>query len=379
MTSGLMVDLTDYNRIRHFDRTACTVTVEAGCRLWELSEALWARGMALDNLGDIDVQSVAGATATATHGTGVTHGNLSSAIIGMRLIDGNGNVVVCDSETNSEVLRAARVGLGVLGLVSTVTLQCVPAFNLHAVEVPRQLDEVLEDFDELLEQHDHFEFFWIPGTRWALTKSNRRNYEPAAPRSTRDALVQDELLANAAFGLANWAGSLRPSWFVEVARRIPSAGHLNYNDRSYRVFASPRRVRFVETEWAVPIECTVEAVQRVRKVINGLGYPVSFPMEVRAVRSDDISLSTAAGRTTGFISVHMYRGMPHEDYFQKVADVMADYEGRPHWGKLHNLTAKELSALYPDWDHFQEVRTQLDPNGTFENNEIRRTLGPVGG
>ena len=379
LTDGLMVALEDYGRIRSVDRQACTVTVEAGCRLSDLSAALWTRGLALPNLGDIDVQTVSGATATATHGTGLGFGNISSAVVGLRLVDGTGAVVDCDAERHPEVFRAARAGLGALGLVSTLTLQCVPAYHLHAVHEPRPVDEVLESFDELVAAHDHFEFFWVPGTRWALTKTHRRNHEPLAPRSRKDAFVSDVLLDNVGFGLANRAGAVRPGWFKQVARRLPSTGRVEFNDRSYRVFATPRHVRFVESEWAVPVESTVEVFRRVREVATALDYPVTFPVEVRVSAADDITLSTASGRTTGWVSVHMYRGMPHEEYFAKVADVMADYDARPHWGKLHPRTAAELAPLYPGWDEFQEVRAQLDPHGTFENAELRRILGPVGG
>jgi L-gulono-1,4-lactone dehydrogenase len=376
LTDGVLVDLRDYGRILSVDRDACTVTVQAGARLRDMSEYLWSHGLAFTNLGDIDVQSLAGATATATHGTGLRFGNLSSGITAMRIVDGTGAVHAVDATHEPEVFAAARVGIGALGLVSTITLQVEPAFHLHAVEEPRRVDEVLESFDELVRAHDHYEFFWVPHTGWALTKANRRNQETLSPRSAWDAFVQDELWTNAAFGAVNRVGTLRPSLIRRLSRMVPSPGRVEYNDRSYRVFASPRRVRFLEMEYAVPLEATVEALQGVRAVVERLGFPVSFPVEVRATQADDIPLSTASGRDTGYVAVHMYRGMPHEEYFHAVEAVMRDLDGRPHWGKLHGRTAADLAPVYPDWDAFQAVRARMDPAGVFENAATRRVLGP---
>ena len=377
LTDGVLIDLRDYDRVLAVDRETCTVTVQSGARLHDLSRFLWTRGLAFTNLGDIDVQSVAGATSTATHGTGLGFGNLSSAIVGMRLIDGSGDVHVLDAAHEPEVFSAARVGIGALGIVSTLTLQVEPSFHLHAIEEPRRVDEVLESFDDLMAAHDHFEFFWVPHTGWALTKSNRRNHEAPDPRPKLDAFMQDRIWSNAAFDAINRVGTLRPSLLPRLGRLLPSSGRVEYNDRSYRVFASPRTVRFVEMEYAVPFQATVEALQRVRALVDGLGYPVSFPVEVRAVRGDDIPLSTASGRDTGYVAVHMYRGMPYEEYFRGVESIMRDLDGRPHWGKLHWRTPEDLAPAYPGWSGFQEVRARLDPDGVFENAATRRVLGPI--
>jgi L-gulonolactone oxidase len=379
LTDGVLVDLSDYDRILEVDREACTVTVQAGARLRDVSELLWTRGLAFENLGDIDVQTVAGATATATHGTGLTFRNLSSAVVAMRIVDGSGGVVECSAAREPEVFAAARVGLGALGIVSTLTLRVVPAFHLHAVEEPRRIDEVLESFRELVATHDHYEFFWVPHTGWALTKANRRNHEAPAPRPAAEAWRRDVWWDNVAFDLVNRVGALRPSLLRPLLKRIPGAGHVEYNDRSYRVFASPRTSRFVEMEYAVPLEATVEAVQGVRSVVEGLGWTVSFPVEVRAVRGDDIPLSTASGRDSGYVAVHMHRSMPHEEYFGQVESIMRDLGGRPHWGKLHRRTAADLAPAYPGWDRFQEVRARMDPTGTFASAATDRVLGPVGG
>ena len=376
LSDGVLCDLSSYAQVLDVDHAARTVTVQSGITLHELSAFLWTRGLALSNLGDIDVQSVAGATSTGTHGTGLRFGNLSTAISEMRIIDGAGEVHECSATQEPDLFAAARVGLGALGLISTLTLQVEPAFHLQAIEEPRLIDEVLESLPETFGSHDHFEFFWVPHTRWALTKSNRRTTEPVRPRSRRDTFVYDRLATNVLFGAVNRIGTWRPSLLPTLGKRLPSAGRVEYIDRSYRVFASPRDVRFVEMEYAVPLDATVDAVRAVRSIVNDLGYPISFPVEVRATGADDIALSSASGRDTGYVAVHMYRDMPHEEYFGRVESVMRELGGRPHWGKLHRRTAADLAPAYPRWAEFQALRDRMDPARVFHNAYLERVLGP---
>lgn len=379
LSDATLVDLVDYGRILAVDRSACTVTVQAGARIDEVAESMWTRGLAFTNPGDIDSRTVAGATQTASHGTGARFGNLASDIVGMRLIDGTGRVHELDGSHEPELFAAARASVGALGIVSTLTLRVSPAFNLHAVREQRSIDEVLERFDELTAANDHFEFLWVPGTRQATTGRNRRNHDRPNARSKGERWLHDRLGGDHASGIADRVVRRRPWWGPAVSRRLPSAGRVEFNDRSYRVFASRRRVRFVEMEYAVPIEATVEAFGRVRALVERLDYPVSLPIGVRTSAADDITLSTASGRSTGWVSVQVHRGVPYEEYFRGVESVMADLDGRPHWGKLHFRTAADLAPLYPGWDVFQELRARLDPRGTFQNPALTRVLGPVGG
>jgi FAD-linked oxidoreductase len=376
-TDGVLVDLSGYGRVVDHDAATGQVTVEAGIPLHRLSEELDRRGLALENMGDIDRQSIAGATQTATHGTGLRYRNLSSQIVGMRLVTGDGTVLAATPGENPDVFACARAGLGALGLVSTLTLQCVPAFRLHAVEEPVPVDEVLADLDDLVAEHDHYEFYWVPHTRWALTKRNRRTDEPARPRGGLREWVDDMALGNYAFGVLCRLGRWRPEAIPRLAKIIPSTGRLDYVDRSDRVFTSPRRVRFYEMEYAVPREALPEALNRVRRLVDELGTPLSFPVEVRVVAGDDIPLSTAYGRETGYIAVHVYQGTTYDAYFSGVERIMDSYGGRPHWGKLHFQRSETLAPRYPRWDEFQAVRARLDPEGRFANPYLDRVLGPV--
>jgi L-gulono-1,4-lactone dehydrogenase len=377
-TDGVLVDLSRYGRVLSTEPLpdgGALVTVEAGIKLHRLCDELDARGVALTNMGDIDQQSISGATQTSTHGTGLQFGNLATQIAALRLVTADGSVLDLSPEQSPDLFDAARVGLGALGLVSTVTLRCPPAFRLHAVEAPMPVDDVLAHLDELVAEHDHYEFYWVPHTRWALTKANRRTSEAPRPRSAVKEWVDDIALQNVAFGALCRVGRRWPSAIPRLAKIIPSTGTIDYVDRSDRVFTSPRKVRFWEMEYAIPRDALPEALNRVRDLVDRIGVPISFPVEVRVSAPDDIWLSTAHGRETGYIAVHVYKGTPYDAYFSGVEAIMSSYGGRPHWGKLHFQRAASLATYYPKWNEFQSVRRQLDPEGRFSNPYLDRVLG----
>jgi L-gulonolactone oxidase len=377
-TDGALVDLSSYGRVVDADPGTGQVTVQAGITLHRLCDELDARGLAMENMGDIAYQSIAGATSTATHGTGEAFGGLATQIVGLRLVTGDGSVLDCTpGGPHADVLDVARVGLGALGVLSTVTLQTVPAFRLHAVEEPMPVDDVLADFDGFMASTDHVEFYWVPHTRWALTKRNTRTREPAAPRPRRKELYDDLFAQNLAFGAMCRVGRRFPRAIPRLAKLVPSSGRVDYTDRSDKVFTSPRHVHFYEMEYAIPAEAVPEALNRVRRLVDTIGVPISFPVEVRVAAGDDIPLSTASGRRTGYIAVHVYRGTAaYDQYFTGVESIMDDYGGRPHWGKLHYQRAATLAGRYPRWDDFAAMRRRLDAAGTFANPHLDRILGP---
>jgi L-gulonolactone oxidase len=377
LTDGRLVKLDNYNRVLSIDREKQTATVQAGITLAELSDELDKQGLALENLGDINVQTVAGAISTATHGTGLAFGGIATQISGLRLITGDGSILDCSTDGEPDIFKAALVGLGAMGVISTVTVRCVKAFNLHALEMPERVDKVIESIDENLRENDHFEFFWVPNTGWALTKRNQRTQARVAPRSRWKEFRDDILVSNVAFDALCRIGRLRPSLVPRIAKVIPDTGRTEYIDKSYRVFSTPRLVHFYEMEYAVPIESGIEAFNRVRRFLRESGLIPIFPVEVRFTAGDDIWLSTASGRATCYIAVHVYQGMQYQQYFEAVEDIMNDYGGRPHWGKLHFQTAETLAARYPEWDAFQQARERVDPEGRFANPYLDRVLGPV--
>lgn len=375
MTSGELLSLDRMSELIAVDREAATVTVQAGIRLRALNERLAEVGLAMPNLGDIDVQSLAGAISTATHGTGREFGNLATTVIGLELVTGTGEVVRVDADRDPDLLRVAKVSLGALGVITEVTLQLVPAFRLHAVETVEVLDEVLTDVDAFASSADHAELFWMPGSRRCQVKRNRRTDEPARPQPTL-AYVRDKWIGeNIGFGLVCRAGRRFPSIAPRIAKVVAaSATERELIDRSDKVFASPRHVRFLEMEYGIPLEHLPEAVHRVRALTAELSFPPLFPIEVRVSAADDIPLSTGYGRANGWIAVHQYRGAPYEAYFHGVESIMRRFDGRPHWGKMHYRTAADLRPAYPEWDTFTAWRAKLDPDGTFRNPYLDRVL-----
>ncbi len=377
LTDGHLVQLDNYQRILKTDSVNGRVTVEAGIKLHRLNEELDRRGLAMPNLGDIDRQSISGAISTATHGTARDLGGIARDVVGLRLIAGDGSIIDCSADENADIFHAARVGVGALGIISTVTLQCVPSFNLHAREVPMDVDDVLAHMDEHIASNDHFEFYWVPGTRWAISKFNNRTDAEGPRRGAWHQFRDDILFSNAAFWVVCRAGRLSPSIIPRVAKIMPNAGATEYVDRSDKVFCTPRHVRFYEMEYEIPFEATKEAFSRVRQYIKRSGLILSFPIEVRFTIGDDIPLSTTYGRRSCYIAVHVYQHTHYQQYFEAVEDIMDDYGGRPHWGKLHFQTAETLAPRYPEWDKFQAVRKTLDSEGRFSNPYLERVLGPI--
>jgi L-gulono-1,4-lactone dehydrogenase len=377
LTDGRLIRLDDYARVLSIDREKQTATVQAGITIARLSQELDKHGLALENLGDINYQSISGAISTATHGTGRALGGIATQVKGLRVITSDGSIVECSAEKEPDTFRAARVGLGALGIISTVTLRCVKAFNLRVIEMPERVDQVIERLDENVQTNDHFEFFWVPNTGWALTKRNQRTTAPLATRGVWKEFRDDILVSNFAFEALCRIGRLRPSLIPRVARALPQTGRTEYIDKSYRVFSTPRMVRFYEMEYGIPFEAATEAFNRVRTFLKQSGLVPIFPVEVRFTKGDDIPLSTASGRDSCYIAVHVFEGMQYQQYFEAVEDIMNDYSGRPHWGKLHFQTAETLAPRYPQWDEFQRIRARLDPDARFSNPYLDRVLGRV--
>jgi FAD-linked oxidoreductase len=366
-TNGRMVRLENLRGILHIDRASSQVTVGAGTRLSDLNTLLHAEGLALANLGDIAYQTVAGAISTSTHGTGKALTGLAGQVVAMKLINGHGQIIECSKSVNSQIFDVARVSVGALGIITEYTLQAVPSFRLRALEQPMRLDDVLDNVHDLASAHDHFEFFWIPHTKWALTKRNNRTEDELQPLPRVKGWIEKTFMENYAFGALCRVGRARPSLIPRLATALPSSGSREYVDQSFKIFASPRIVRFYEMEHALPVEALVPALKEIRAMVDRKGYLLNFPVEVRFTKGDDVPLSTAYGRDSAYIAVHVYKGMECEPFFRDVEDILRSYDARPHWGKMHYRDAEELSKLYPRWDEFIALRNQLDPERTFSN------------
>lgn len=375
LTQGRLVSLENMSGIVGVDTDAQRVTVKAGTTLADLNVLLDRHGLALANLGDITYQTVAGAVSTGTHGTGRHLTGLAGQITGMRIVNGLGEITDTDERQNSEILRLGRVGLGALGAITQVTLQAVPAFRLRAVETPMRVDQLLEEIDTHVDTNDHFEFFWVPHTGWALTKRNNRTEDDVSPQPVVRHWIDKVLIENYGFGAVCAVGRMRPKWIPRLAKALPSSGGREYVDTSYKVFASARLVKFYEMEYSIPRSHVVDALNEVRSMVDSNGHLLNFPVEVRFTKADDMALSTSYGRDSAYIAVHIYKGMDYQPYFRDVEAIMRTHEGRPHWGKLHFRTAPDLAPAYPLFDEFLQLRKRLDPTRVFANEYTDRVLG----
>ncbi|MFI9400767.1 D-arabinono-1,4-lactone oxidase [Nocardia sp. NPDC052316] len=376
LTDGVLLDLRNLNRVLDVDAASGRVRVEAGLTLNAASNALHEHGLAFPNLGDIDVQTVAGATATATHGTGGALQNLSAALHSIELMLADGSRVELNAETDPEGWRAARVSVGALGVVTAATLQLVPSFVLEGVERPVPVEDILADLDAHIDTNDHFEFYMFAHSPVAMTKRNNAVDLAEQPRGKAVDWFADMLMSNYTFDALCKLGRWQPRLVPLIHRGAAYAGSYRRQvDRSYRVFASPRLIRFTEMEYAIPREHSAAAIREIKELSTRFDTPM--PIEVRWVAPDDAFLSPATGRDTCYIAVHQYRGMAYEPYFRACEAVFDKYNGRPHWGKRHFQTADTLRGRYPDWDRFAEVRRRFDPKGRFSNGYLDRVLGPV--
>jgi L-gulono-1,4-lactone dehydrogenase len=376
-TDGVLLRPGGLTGIRSVDPEAGLVTVEAGCPLQVLNAHLLARGLSLANMGDIQVQTVAGAIQTGTHGTGRDIGGMAAQVAGLELVLADGTITTCTATDSPRLFGAARIGLGALGIVTAVTFRIVPLFLLEAREEPMPWSEVISRLDELTSQNEHFEFYWFPHTEGCLTKRNNRSAGPARPLGRVRYLIDDEFLSNTLFGVTCRLGHAIPAVITTVNRAAGKAlGSRTYVDAAYKVFTSPRRVRFKEQEYAIPRESLADVLAEIRALFARRDWRISFPIEVRVTPGDDPWLSTAYGRRSAYIAIHVFHASPHQEYFRDVEAVMTAAAGRPHWGKMHTRSAQYLRQAYPKHGNFVALRDELDPERRFGNAYLAQVLGP---
>jgi FAD-linked oxidoreductase len=375
-TNGVLIRPQLLTGIRNIDRDAMTVTVEAGTPLKRLNMALAREGLSLTNMGDIMEQTVSGATSTGTHGSGRESASIAAQIRGLELVTADGSVLTCSEKEHPDVFAAARIGLGALGIVTAITFAVEPVFLLTAREEPLPFDEVTSRFDELWAENEHFEFYWFPHTASTNTKRNNRSAGPEQPVKPLAGWFDDEFVANGLWQVVNMVGRAVPATVPTIAQISTRAWSSRmYTDIPYKVFTSPRRVRFVEMEYAVPRAALVDTLRELKAMVDRSRFRISYPVEVRTAPADDITLSTASGRDTAYIAVHMFRGTPYQAYFTEAERIFTAHEGRPHWGKVHTRDAEYFAGVYPRFGEFTELRDRLDPERRFGNDYLRRVLG----
>ncbi len=372
---GLIVSLDKLQGVISIDADTRVARVRAGTRLWALGDALAAQGLAMENLGDINVQSVAGATSTGTHGTGIGFGNIATQIVGMKFLQADGTEVSASASENPQLFAGGRIGLGSLGVLTEISLRLVPAYRLRLERSAMDLEECLAQSDELVARHRNFEFFWMPHTNLVQAKAWNTTDAPIDQQDWKR-WAHEVLLENTAFGLLCNIGKAVPALCPPISRLCASMISPGQQvAASHSMLASVRKVRFNEMEWAVPASRGAEAMREIRAMVSRRDFPLMFPLEYRWVRGDDLWLSPNYGRDSVHISVHQFRGMPFEQYFDAVQAICLNHGGRPHWGKVHSLKGRQLAAIYPRWDDFLALRERMDPKGRFLTPYLRALFG----
>ena len=369
-TKDTMILLDQLQGLISLDAHKSQATAWAGPSINNLNRLLFEKGCNIVNLGDIDVQSIAGATATGTHGTGLRFGNVSSQMSPFTLATASGELIDCSKDKNPEIFNAGRVSLGSLGIVTKMTLDVVPAYKLEYVAKKAKLSETLDRLDEYIANNRNFEFYWFPYTNIVQNKFSNETDAPVKDNQMMR-YINQHIMENGFFGLLCNIGSNINNSYLPLAKIIgfgaTSERKINH---SHLVFATPRNVRFKEMEYNIPIENFKEAMQRIVSKIHKEHYRVYFPVECRFVKGDDIWMSPSYGRDSAYLAFHVDSRTPHNPYFKDIENILMEYGGRPHWGKMHSRKADTLATAYPMWEQFHEIRKKLDPNGMFMNDYV---------
>ena len=375
-TEETLISLDKWQGIEEIDVQKGTVKVRGGTKLWRLGKALHAHGLAQENLGDIDVQSISGAVSTGTHGTGINFGTISTQVESLTLVTADGDLLECSAEHNPEIFKAAQVSLGMLGVIAYVTLRVVPMKRLHFQGYRERMGECFSNMETYKQDNTYFSFLWAPYTDWVQVKLLNETTEPVSKQSVLKSFINKIVIKNWVYWAVSESCRLFPPLSKTISKRAGSSdSRTDVVDYSYRIFSTPRMVRFQEMEYNVPAEHLPAVLREMQACIEQHSFNVHFPIECRFVREDDIWLSPAYQRASAYVAVPMYRGMEYEAYFRAVEDIFRRYQGRPHWAKEHTQTAESLSQIYPCWNDFQHVRAQLDPQGIFLNSYLRNLFG----
>lgn len=348
----------------------------AGTKLKRLSELLAENGLAQENMGDINVQSLAGAISTGTHGTGITLGSVGTQVEEITFVNGLGELITLNEENNYHEFKCAQLSLGSLGVITRMKVRCKEAYNLELDIRKEKLSDVLANLDAIVNENRHFEFYSIPNSQWSQTKRSNIVSQEAGTTSKFSAFINDIVLENWALQLLCSINKTIPSSSKTISNLIGSfISNEKKIQQSHKVFSTVRNVKFTEMEYNIPYESYQDVVKELLKLIDKNNYRISFPQEHRFVQADDIYLSPAHNRKSAYIASHVYKGMDNKRYFKDLEDLFVDFGGRPHWGKMHTRDAAFFRKAYPKFDDFLQVRAKHDPNGVFLNDHLKKVFG----
>ena len=379
-TDDEIISLDAFSGVERIDLGAGIAVVGAGTRLDILVNELALQGAALANLGDIDRQTVAGAIATGTHGTGIGIGSLSDQVVGLSLVSGRGEILELDAESAPELFPSAQISLGALGIVTSVKLKIEPHYSLRIERGADRFESLLANLDRYARENRNFEFFWFPRDGLAYTK--RMNYAEAgksgqstilssALRFANDVLVENFVVWVACETTLRHP-KLRSRWMALARRLVPNDTNVAAAERCY---ATPRLVRHFEIEYAVPMSRAADALAMLDDTLRFHPVKTVIPIEVRFAKAEQMPLSVSQGSEIVYVAVHTYHREDYLELFDLCEDIFIRFGGRPHWGKMHSRKATDLEALYTRWQEFQSARKHLDPDDIFVNGYLRRILG----
>lgn len=372
-----LINLDNYSKVLNIDKEKKQVTVQGGIRLKNLNVLLRENGLSLANLGSISEQSIAGATATGTHGTGIKFGNLSTQVIGMKLILADGSVLTISENENSELLPAVRINLGVLGIVSELTIQCVEVFNLRDESYALPFEETLEKIPELLKTTDHLKLWWFPHAPLVGIYRYFRTNEELKPRTFFQKFMDDSFLVNVFFVFMLRLGDWFPKLVPPINKLINKIHFKKVSriEKTWEVFNVPMPPIHFETEYAIPVEHASEALKKLKEMIERKKLHINFVVEVRFVKADDTWLSPAYKQDACYIGAYQYGNRYWKDYMTGFEELMYSYGGRPHWPKEFTPDTEKISKSFPEFQKFKQLKNKLDPKGVFNNALTHRLFG----
>lgn len=375
MTDSIVLSLDRFQGLVQVDKEKCQATIKGGTKLSLLGDLLFEQGMAMENMGDIDSQSIAGTIATGTHGTGKDFGTMSTQVVALKFVNGEGELINCSLDNNPSLFKAAQVSLGLLGVIVEVTLQCVPAYRLILEHKKELLSTVLPSLQQRNGDNRNFEFYWFPYTEMAWTKTSNIAKAQADKVGLMN-YVSEYVLENYAFKVLCEFAYRFPSQNVAVSKL--SAATISDTSKvfhSHKIYATQRLVRFNEMEYSIPVEAHAVVFKEIVQLLNSRKFPIHFPIENRVVKGDDLPISPASGRDSAYIACHAYAKKNPKPFFKAVEEIFRAYGGRPHWGKMNTLSAKDVADLYPDLPVFLAHRAEQDPDQVFINDYFRNLFG----
>lgn len=374
-TDYFIISLKYMAGIIHIDQENLLATAWAGTSINKANTALFKSGLAMINLGDIDVQSLGGATATGTHGTGTSFGNVSTEITAFTIITASGEILNCSKDENTDLFMAGRVSLGTFGIITKMTFNVVKAYKLEYTSSSNDFYKTLDTLEESNEKNRNFEFYYFPYSDKLQIKETNITDKPVKHNKML-AYINDVFLENTVMSMVSKIGITFPSTAKTLSRwmakAVPKGTTIDY---SHEIYATVRNVYFKEMEYNIPIEHFKACIQEFKDLLEKNEYFVFFPVECRFVKGDDIWLSPAYGRDSAYIAIHVFKEQAHDPYFKDMEALFMRYNGRPHWGKMHTRTAETLSTTYEKWDDFLALRAKMDPDKLFLNPHLEAVFG----